>query len=166
MLNFHKRRQHPITGYIISLDQGLIIHIYYNFKVSQEEEIQNFPKNTVSLCFAHLHHFSQYFLLHKKDLVLWNLITYIWFLQVSNFWKADTSWTNFYISRLFILCNTGSCYVHIIGDVNIWLYVFTSPLFPVCPVFVCVCVCVIFNQRSSKNHVTWLNAQQIWCLVT
>ena len=56
------------------LDQGLIIHIYYNFKVSQEEGIQNFSTNTevfllvVYVCFAHLHRFSYYFFASQEGL--------------------------------------------------------------------------------------------------
>lgn len=61
-------------GSIRLLDQGLIIHIYYNFKVSQEEGIQNFPTNTevflwvVCVCFAHLHRFSDYFFASQEGL--------------------------------------------------------------------------------------------------
>ena len=41
--------------------------------------------------------------------------------------------------------------MHITGGANIYLFVCVSLLIPVCPV--CVCLCVISNQSTSKNHV-------------
>ena len=41
--------------------------------------------------------------------------------------------------------------MHITYGVNIYLYVCVSLLVPVCPV--CVSLCVISNQSTSKNHV-------------
>ena len=40
----------------------------------------------------------------------------------------------FCISKLFIQCNTGSYCVHIVGGVNIYLYVCVNLLVSVCPV--------------------------------
>lgn len=50
-----------------------------------------------------------------------------------------------YINELLIQCDTDSCCKHLIGDVNIHLYVCVILLVPVCPVYVFVCLC-----RNSK----------------
>ena len=54
---------------------------------------------------------------------------------------------NFCMSKLIIQCNTDSCYVHVTGSVNIYLYMCVRLLVLLCP------VCVISNQSTSKNHV-------------
>ena len=75
---------------------------------------------------------------------------------------ADLCKVNFCIKKLFIQCITGSCCAHITGGVNIYLYVCVSTLVPVCPA--CVCLRVIPNQSTRKNHVIRGKASVHWIL--
>ena len=80
---------------------------------------------------------------HRKNLVLLHLIKRL--LQVSNFWKEKTLWkVNFWYS----------CYEHITGGADIYLYGCVSLLAHECVVCVCVCLCVcmISNQSTSKKR--------------
>ena len=62
---------------------------------------------------------------------------------------VDLCKVNFCIRELFVHCNTGSCFAHIIGGVSIYLYVYVGPF-----VFsVCLSVSVVLNQSNGKNHV-------------
>ena len=74
-------------------------------------------------------------------------------LQVNNFWKEKTLWkVNFWyhwIIHLIIACNKGSCCEHITGGANIYLYGCVSLMASECAV--CVYVCVISNQSTSKK---------------
>ena len=104
--------------------------------------------------------FSAFFVFPKKGLILWNLISRYMISTSEQFLKnrdnVDDCKVNFYISKLFIQCNTGSCSAHIIGGVNTYLTFHW---------IMCVlCLCVISNQSASKNHFTWVNYHQIWCL--
>ena len=105
-------------------------------------------------------YFSAFFVFPKKGLILWNLISRYMISTREQFLKNRNNVgdckVNFYISKLFIQCNTGSCSVHIIVGVNIYLTFHW---------IMCVlCFCVISNQSASKNHFTWVNYHQIWCL--
>ena len=67
----------------------------------------------------------------------------------------------FCISKIFIQCNIGSCCVHIIGGVNIYLFMCVSLLVHVCPVF--VYLCVWFQIRAlTKAIPSMTNLQWIW----
>ena len=57
----------------------------------------------------------------------------------------------FDISKLFIQCNTDSCFEHIAGSDNIHLYECVSLLAPVCAV--CLHLCVSYQIRVlAKIH--------------
>ena len=58
-----------------------------------------------------------------------------------------------------IQCNTDSCCEYMAGGVNIYLYGCVSLLVLECAVYVCVYVCIISNQSTSKKpcYVSDLN---------
>ena len=56
---------------------------------------------------------------------------------------------NFWCQRSFIQWNTDNCCEHITGGVNIYLYRSVSLLALVCAA--CLCLCVIWNQSTSKK---------------
>ena len=90
-----------------------------------------------------------FFVFHRKDLILLNLIsTYVTptseqFLK--NKGTVDLWKVNFCISKFFIQCNTGSCCVQITDGVNMYLYVCQSVGLPVC--LVCFCLCLWYQIR-------------------
>ena len=90
-----------------------------------------------------------FFVLHKNDLVLWNLISRYITSNSEQFCKSkdivDLCKINFCIIKLFIQCNKGSCCVHITGGVNVYSHVRISLLNFECTV--CVCLCVWFQVR-------------------
>ena len=97
---------------------------------------------------------SVFFVIHRNELVLLNLISRKakakkMFLQSNDI--LDLCKVNFCIRKLIIHCNAGSCCVYITGGVNIYLYVCKS----IGPSVSCVCLslCVISNQSTSINHV-------------
>ena len=97
---------------------------------------------------------SVYFVFHKKNLVLLNQQIYTSLLQRNNFWIATTLWTSvkyFFLYQQVIQCNTDQWSLHITGGINIYLYVcqYISP----CMLYVCLSICVISSQSTSKNHV-------------
>ena len=55
------------------------------------------------------------------------------------------------VNYSFNQCKRSSCCEHITGVVNIYLYECVSLLAPECAVCVCVFVCVILNQSTSKK---------------
>ena len=105
--------------------------------------------------FAHLYHFYQYSLCFTEDLIMLNVISR-YMTSTGNFCKKQRHCrplkSKFCRSKLFIQCNTGNCCVYITDTVNIYIYVCINPLLLVCPV--CLSVCMISNQSTSKNHVT------------
>ena len=56
---------------------------------------------------------------------------------------------NFWCQQSFIQWNTDNCCEHITGGVNIYLYRSVSLLALVCAA--CLCLCVIWNQSTSKK---------------
>ena len=64
--------------------------------------------------------------------------------DIVNFCKV-----NFFIKKLFIQCNTGSCSAHISGDVSVYLYVSVNILVSACPV--CVCLCLWYQIRVNQE---------------
>ena len=102
-----------------------------------------------------------FFVFHRKDLILLNLIsTYVTptseqFLK--NKGTVDLWKVNFCISKFFIQCNTGSCCVQITDGVNMYLYVCQS-VGP-CMSRVFLPVSVISNQGTSKTMLSVSNRQ-------
>ena len=82
----------------------------------------------------------------------------IYDLRTRNVWKEKTLWkVNFSYQRiihLIISCKGSSC-EHIRGCVNLYLYECVSLLAHECAVCVCVYVCVISNQSTSKKPHTY-----------
>ena len=97
---------------------------------------------------------SVFFVSYRKDLVLLNISSRYITSRSEQFLKrkdiVNHSKVNFCINKLFIPCNTCSCCVYIIGDANIYWYVFVSLLVPVSSVF--FSVCMISNQIIAKTH--------------
>ena len=88
-------------------------------------------------------------------------------LQVSNFWKEKTLWKVNLSYQWIIQCNTDSCYEHMAGGVSIYLYGFVSLLVPECAGYLCVYVCVISNQNTTKKSMcqtwnVWNIASSFW----
>ena len=95
---------------------------------------------------------SVFFVFHRKDLVLLNQIRRYLTSASEKYLKSivDLTKVSDLSSKLFIQCNTGICCVHVARDsVNIYLSVY----WPLCVLFVFICVCVISNQSTSKNQV-------------
>ena len=65
---------------------------------------------------------------------------------------------NFWIRKLFIQCNTGSCCAHITDGVSIYLCL-CKYVGPCMPCLVSLSVFVISNQNSNKNHHI---VQKVW----
>ena len=101
------------------------------------------------------------FMFQRKDLVLLNLISRHMTFSSQRFFKskniADLCKVNFCISKLFCINNiiqvAAVCSEQV---VLIYFYVCVSLLAPVCSL--CVCLCVISNQSTSKNHIIRVKA--------
>ena len=91
---------------------------------------------------------SALFVFHRKNLVFSHLMyrytTWVIFKK-KRYWKV-----NFWYYWI-IQYNTDSCCKHMADDVNIYLYGCVNLLVWVCCVSLCVCVCVMSNQSTSKK---------------
>ena len=85
---------------------------------------------------------SVLFVFHRKSLVLLYLINRYMTSdeQMNNFWKKKKLWKVNFWYRWIIQCNPDSCWEHITGRVNVYLYGCVSLLAPVFAVCLCVCV--------------------------
>ena len=95
---------------------------------------------------------SVFFVFHRKDLVLLNQIRRYLTSASEKYLKSivDLTKVSDLSSKLFIQCNTGICCVHVTRDsVNIYLCQSIGP----CVSCLCLSVCVISNQSTSKNQV-------------
>ena len=77
-------------------------------------------------------------------------------VQIYDFYKWVIStkkkhWKVNFWYQWIIQCNTDSCCEHIAHGVNIYLYGCVSLSVWLCCVSLCVCVCVILNQSTSKK---------------
>ena len=103
---------------------------------------------------------SVFFVFHKKDLVLWNLIskcvtsTSEWVILNSKD-IVDICKVHFCINKLFIQCNKRSYCVPKTSGVKTYLYLCYSLLVLVCPMCVCLCVwfqiLLVFEIMSSVS---------------
>ena len=92
-----------------------------------------------------------FFVFHRKDLVLLNLISRYMTSTSEQFLKrkdiADLCKVNICINKLLIQCNTGTCCVYITGGVNIYLYVCIRLMVRVS--CVCLSVCAGFSLMGG-----------------